>query len=393
MNQDRIINVDALRGFALLGILAVNIWAFADPYFGALAANPRLSHWDQAVRFIFALLFEAKFYLLFSFLFGYSFVLQMGEAEHASSDFKVRIMRRNLGLLALGLLHGCFLFQGDILTLYSVLGVLLLMSSHLSAERAVKRARWLVIVSVMLMLLIGVLFLVGGGGESETQDIHAKLAAFHGSVADTQAMLRKEFVAALAASPIGQGPSAMAMMLLGMVAGRMRVLANIDQFQHWIPRAQKWGFTVGLAGALAYAALSTFWVDGAGSIFGLAVTFATAPLLTAAYVATMLKFFETDSGRRVRAALAPMGKLALTNYLTQSLVLAFLFTGYGLRLMDRLPFAAVAAIVLTIFAVQMPLSAWWIKRYPYGPAEWLLRSVTYWSFPRRQAERAQPPLR
>lgn len=380
MNQHRILNVDALRGFALLGILAVNIWTFSDPYFGTLISNPRHGALDAAVRFIFALLFEAKFYLLFSFLFGYSFVLQMGGAEHASADFKVRIMRRAGGLLTLGVLHGCLLFQGDILTLYSLLGVLLLMWSHLSPERAIKRARRLVILSVVLMLVIALVMLLDSARNADTKDILARLAAFHGSAQATQSMLMSEFMVAFPTVLLGQGPSAMAMMLLGLVAGRMRLFSRVEQFGNWIGRAQRLGFTVGLAGATVYAGLSAYWPEqGPASVFGLAISFATAPFLTAAYVATLLKFFDTARGQRLRAALAPMGKIALTNYLAQSAVMALLFTGYGLRLCDELPSVAVAAIVPAVFFMQMAFSHWWLKRHTYGPAECLLRGITNWS--------------
>jgi uncharacterized protein len=393
MTQHRVLNVDALRGFALLGILAVNIWPFSDPYFGTLISNPAHGALDDAVRFVFALLFESKFYLLFSFLFGYSFVLQMGGAEHASADFKVRIMRRAAGLLMLGVLHGCLLFQGDILTLYGLLGVLLLMWSHLSPERAIKRARLLVILTVLLMLALALVMFLDSAREAETKEILAKLAAFHGSARETQSAIMSEFMVAFPAILVVQGPTAMAMMLLGLVAGRMRLFARVDEFGHWIGRAQRLGFTVGLAGAVAYAGLSAFWPEGAAPVFGLAISFATAPFLTAAYVATLLKFFDTTRGRRLRAALAPMGKIALTNYLTHSLVLAFVFSGYGLGLMDRLPVLAVALLVFLVFGSQMPLSAWWVKRFDYGPAEWLLRAITYWSIPRRQVAGVQPPSR
>jgi uncharacterized protein len=118
----------------------------------------------------------------------------------------------------------------------------------------------------------------------------------------------------------------------------------------------------------------------------------TAPFLTAAYVAGLLMLFDSRHGARVIAALAPMGKLALSNYLIQSLVMALLFTGYGLRLCDELPPIAVMALVAAIFGAQMALSGWWLKRHTYGPAEWLLRALTNWSWS-PQGAGAQPPSR
>ena len=137
MHQSRLLNVDALRGFALLGILTVNIWLFADPYFASGANNPRYAGaLDSGVRFVVALLFETKFYLLFSFLFGYSFTLQMAAAERAGAAFRPRMLRRSAGLVILGVLHGCLLFYGDILHLYGLLCCLLL-AVHGRQRRAV----------------------------------------------------------------------------------------------------------------------------------------------------------------------------------------------------------------------------------------------------------------
>ncbi len=123
----RLQNVDALRGFALLGILVVNVWAFADPYYASTETNPTFdSGLDHAIRFLVSLLFETKFYLLFSFLFGYSFTLQMAAAERAGTGFVPRMLRRQSGLLAIGLLHGALLYYGEILSMYAVLGLILL---------------------------------------------------------------------------------------------------------------------------------------------------------------------------------------------------------------------------------------------------------------------------
>jgi len=114
----RLEQVDALRGFALLGILAVNIWSFADPYYASSVSNPGYaSSLDHLVRWLVSVFFETKFYLLFSFLFGYSFTLQMTSAERSGERFVPRMLRRQLALLVIGLIHGALLFYGEILSL------------------------------------------------------------------------------------------------------------------------------------------------------------------------------------------------------------------------------------------------------------------------------------
>jgi len=380
MNQSRLLNVDALRGFALLGILAVNIWLFADPYFASGMNNPRYAGaLDVAVRFVVALLFETKFYLLFSFLFGYSFTLQMAAADRAGAAFRPRMLRRSAGLVMLGVLHGCLLFYGDILHLYGLLCFLLL-ALYGSQRRAIEIAAVLLLLAALMLAALGVLVLLGGDGTPDLKPVFAKLAAFHGDARSTQAYVAGEFPSTVALLLFGQGPSAFAMFLLGMAAGREQLFARVEVLRAWLPRILRLG-VLGGAGALFYALASEIAPGGAMIIFATALSVLTAPLLTAAYVAGLLMLFDSRHGPRVIAALAPMGKLALSNYLMQSLVMALLFTGYGTRLCGELPAIAVLALVPAIYLTQMAISAWWLKHHTYGPAEWLLRAITNWQFP------------
>ncbi len=390
---NRLPNVDALRGFALLGILAVNIWSFADPYFASGINNPRYpGALDVAARFAEALLFEAKFYLLFSFLFGYSFTLQMAAAERAGAAFRPRMVRRAAGLIVLGVLHGCLLFYGDILHLYGLLSFLLI-AWRGTQRQAVRYAALLLLLAAAMLFALGVFILLAGDAAPDPQSALARLAAFHGGAGGTQAYIMGEFPSTVLLLLFGQGPSALAMFLLGMAAGRRRLLAQVGAFRHLLPNALRVGLPVGLAGALLYAAVSEFDSGGAMVMFATGLNYLTAPFLTMAYVAALLMLFDSRHGARVVAALAPMGKLALSNYLMQSLLMAWLFTGYGLRLCDEMPPLAVLAVVPLIYSMQMALSAWWLKRHTYGPAEWLLRAITNWEWTAQARGRVQPPSR
>ncbi len=391
MNQSRLLNVDALRGFALLGILTVNIWLFADPYFASGVNNPRYAGaLDIAVRFVVALLFETKFYLLFSFLFGYSFTLQMAAAERAGAAFRPRMLRRSAGLVALGVLHGCLLFYGDILHLYGLLCFLLL-ALYNRQRRAIEVAAALLLLAALMLAALGAVVLLAGEGAPDLKPVFAKLAAFHGDARSTRAYVIGEFPSTVALLLFGQGPSAFAMFLLGMAAGREQMFAKVDTLRAWLPRVLRLGI-LGVFGAVLYALASEIAPGGAVIIFATALSVLTAPFLTAAYVAGLLMLFDSRHGARVIAALAPMGKLALSNYLMQSLVMACLFTGYGMRLCDELPPIAVLALVAAIYLTQMALSAWWLKHHSYGPAEWLLRAITNWQWLPQEAG-TQPPSR
>jgi len=377
----RLRNVDALRGFALLGILAVNIWSFADPYFASGMKNPHyLGVLDYLVRFIEALLFETKFYLLFSFLFGYSFTLQMAAAERAGAAFRPRMLRRAAGLMLLGALHGFFLFYGDILHLYGLLSFVLV-AWKASQRQTLRCAMALLLFAAAVFAGLGLWILLAGlDGPPDAVPALARLAAYHGSAQATQAYITGEFPSTIGLLLLGQGPSALAMFLLGLAAGRSQLFAHVDAFRHLLPRVLKVGLPVGLAGAVLYAAASEFPPGGAVAMFAMAVGYLSAPFMTASYVAALLLLFDSRFGPRLLAALAPMGRIALSNYLLQSLVMSLLFTGYGLRLCGELPPAAIFALVLAIYFTQMPLSAWWVKRHTYGPAEWLLRGITNWTY-------------
>ena len=380
--QHRLQNVDALRGFALLGILSVNIWAFADSHFASPTSNPAYSSaLDHAVRFAAALVFETKFYLLFSFLFGYSVTLQMDAAERARAAFLPRMLRRQAGLIGLGLLHGALLFYGDIMSLYGALGLILLACRHWPPARAAKLAIWLLSMMGMGWMLFGLLFI--GVTEAPPPDTSAldKLQAFTAGAAATQAYHLGHLPETIGIILLLQAPSAMALFFLGFAAGRLRLFEQPDLYLDAARRVLRIGLPMGLAGALCYAAAATYAPGGWFEITSFGFGQLTAPLLCFSYVAAALLLFARPAGRRVEALLAPMGKMALSNYLLQSLLLGLLFTGYGLRLIDRLPPLAVLACVPPIYALQILLSRWWLARYRYGPGEWLLRAATIAAIP------------
>ena len=386
----RLLNVDALRGFALLGILAVNIWAFADPYYASTSTNPTYdSALDHGVRFLVELLFETKFYLLFSFLFGYSFTLQMAAAERAGTAFIPRMVRRQGGLLAIGLAHGALLYYGEILSTYAILGLVLIACRNLRPQRAVKIAAWIVITAATLWTLLGIAQLaVGEFTGSTSSETATKLSAFSGSAADALAFHSHHLGETIAVIAIIQAPSAMAMFFLGFAAGRKKVFADPQRYASQLHRIIRIGLPVGLGGSAFYASAATFAPGGGIETVAFGIGQITAPFLTASYVALGLTLFTTSSGAKIERVLAPMGKIALTNYLLQSAVLGVLFTGYGLGLVDQLSPIVVLAIVPIVFCAQIGLSTWWLKRHVYGPAEWVLRAVTNAEIPawRRRPE-------
>jgi uncharacterized protein len=383
----RLADVDVLRGFALFGILMVNITYLASAYHGTGVEDPGFaSPLDEAVRAFVAVLFETKFFLLFSFLFGYSFTLQLAAAERADARFVPRFLRRLAALFAIGVLHAVVLFPGDILTTYAVLGLILLAAHQIRPRTAVRAAAVLLVLTSAAYLLLAVA--IQASGDSGIDPVSAATgaeeatAALRGGVTSVITEHLAQLPDVLCLLVCFQAPAAMAAFLLGLAAGRNRAL--VDPLHHLgtLRRLQIWGFALGLPGAAVYGYASLERPGTAVDVLALGIDVITAPLLAAAYGATVLRVAHTRRGGAVAAALAPAGRMTLTNYLMQSLVGALLFTGYGTALVGRIGPAGVAGIALALFAFQVAGSRWWLRRHAYGPVEWLLRAVTNLSWPR-----------
>jgi uncharacterized protein len=385
----RIDDLDALRGFALFGILVVNIGAFASGYYGVGLADPAFD--GPLDRFMLGLvrtLFETKFYLLFSFLFGYSFSLQMASAQRAQHAFVPRYLRRSLGLLLLGIGHALLWFHGDILLTYALIGVVLLRLRGLAPRAAIQLAITLVLVTALGWALVGWMLLGEDGGlaAQQAQQIHGEVArataAYRGSIGATIGQhineLRSSVWLVLA---LVQGPCALAMFLLGLAAAQSNVFNGLADKRKQLWQTLLIGAPVGLAGALCYNFWSATPTQIGQSLLGLAMGILTAPALTAAYVAALLLVLQRPQGASFGAWLAPAGRMALTNYLMQSLVCAVLFTAWGWGLIGRLAPLTVSLIAVAIYLVQLGVSRWWMRSHVYGPVEWLLRAVTHWQLP------------
>ncbi|GAA3393037.1 DUF418 domain-containing protein [Cryptosporangium minutisporangium] len=369
----RVLDVDAIRGFALFGIFAVNVTFMASGYPGNLVTDPDFrSGLDDAVRALSSVLIDMKFYVLFSFLFGYSFTLQMDSARRADAAFTPRMLRRIGGLFVLGALHTVFLYGGDILTTYAVACLALLLLRNVSDRTALRIAAGLY--AVVLLSLVSSALLVDRSafvpGEAEAlangaESTQALLGGWGDVIGEHLAGLP---LLLLQAATL-QGPTALALFLLGMVAGRGQWLAHVTGTEPVLRRIQWTGFPIGLLGGLVYAA-----AGGNNNTFAVAVSVATAPLLAAAYVATLLRVMHRTPA--VRSALAPAGRASLTNYLAQAAIGLVVFTGIGFGLAGTFSPLALFGFTLAVFAVQLLISAVWLRHFRYGPAEWALRWLT-----------------
>jgi uncharacterized protein len=220
-------------------------------------------------------------------------------------------------------------------------------------------------------------------------DALAAIDAYRGSIGTTIAQHWKELTGGVWFTVLFvQGPFAFAMFLAGYALGRRNALAD-----PWRQPRVLWllcalGLAPGLAGSAAYAFSALPSAGAAWELPGLAVDLLTAPLLSMSYAAALLLAMRTQPGARLAGWLAPAGRMALSNYLMQSVVCAFLFTAWGLRLFGSVSPLATFCIAVAIFAAQLPLSAWWLRRHAYGPVEWFLRALTIGAWPAWRRARA-----
>lgn len=372
--RTRIHDIDALRGFALLGILVVNITFAASGFPINVADDPTYSSGlDHAVHWLSATFVDMKFYLLFSFLFGYSFQSQLEAAQRVGAAFKPRMLRRLAGLFLIGWLHMIFLITGDILTVYALLGLVLL------AMRGVKDKTALIVAGAIyayLFLALGTsaLFL----DTSSVIDPTTAVAAAQETTRNLAGSFGDVIGEHLKALPLYglsqltvQGPTTLAVLLLGMVAGRRRLLSNVTGKEQVLRKIQLVGFPVGILGGTVYASSG-----GNGDTFAVLASVMTAPILAAAYVATLLRILRSGRGRGLGNVLAPAGRMALSNYLGQSVATLLIFTGVGFGLVGQVSPLETFGYAIAIFAVQVGISHWWMTRYGCGPVEGVLRAVT-----------------
>ncbi|MFD3415912.1 DUF418 domain-containing protein [Streptomyces cyaneofuscatus] len=382
----RIVEVDALRGFALCGIFLANVLVMSGlDGLGGGSAGPTASGLDQVAHWLVMALVQTKFYLLFSFLFGYSFTLQMNAAERDGAPFAPRMLRRLLGLFVVGALHAVLLYPGDILTTYALLGLVLLAARAADPARMWRAALRVYGVVAALYLLLGAAVALAGTGEGDgglAASAAELTTAYRGGPADV-VRANMDAWSDILAGLLMMGGMVVAAFLAGFVAGRRRLLADTGTPDRTarLRRICLWGLAVGLPGGVLMAAGTVGPLGARWEIPMFIVGMLTAPALSAAYACGLLLWFTTPRGARLAARLAPAGRMALTNYLTQSLVMALVFTGYGAALYGRVGAAAALGGALLFYGFQLAASTWLMSHHRLGPVERLLRAVTLWGRP------------
>ncbi len=382
--QRRIDTVDILRGFSLLGVLLVNMLAFSGPFFYTPVHQMQPIH--RAVTLFIKFFAQAKFYTLFSFLFGWGMAIQMERAEQRSARFIPVFLRRTLVLLMIGLIHAILIWEGDILTNYATLAFLLLLCRKLPNK--------VLLVAIVVCILTPVLLsapiepvenFVQAYGEAVDglrqqmfigfqQNVHAD-----GSYLDVT-IHRWRYLVSTNSRIIFYAPHIFGMFLLGLYVGRNRILHDIPKHLSLFRKVLWSGLIVGFICNLIFVAVENSPVLVPPEYFGLATAGARSiggPALCLFYVSTIVLLTQRRDWYERLSPLANVGRMALTNYLTHSILLTLVFYGYGLGFYGRFGPAITIILTLVIYRIQISTSAWWLFRYRFGPAEWLWRTLTY----------------
>ena len=383
--NERIATLDVLRGFALFGILLMNIEAFSGPL--DLAFSGIDQHWQGIDRWADELVYifvQGKFFTLFSLLFGVGFAVMAQRAEMAGRDFNRFYLRRSLGLLVIGVLHAVLLWSGDILIIYALLSFVLL------AFRGVPQ-RWLPLLGVASYLAAaGLVLLIGLLMQFVPEDAKAKMSADAmasierqrqaygqgGYLEALQQRLRDIGVAMTALTLVG--PQVLGMFLIGSWFARSGAIARPEQHARlW--RQLRW---LALPLGLAVMLLSVYCLEYiAPGRFDLRVAIAS---ILAAVAGLLMCLGYLGWGVRFSGALqwlAPAGRMALSNYLLQSLVCTLVFYSYGLGWFEQMGRAWQLVFAVLLFGVQVIVSRCWLQHFRFGPVEWLWRAFTYLQLP------------
>jgi len=364
---------DRLRGIALLGIVVVNA-AFIGISTDGFTQGSVDGAANLLTAFLVVCLAEGKFYLLFSFLFGYSaaFILRDNSAPN-----RRRYLKRLFALFLLGIAHAVFFFIGDILITYSILGLLLLGISR-SSDRALRRWTMAAVsVSVLLILAIASLAAAFPGDSSGLADLDSALAT--GSFAEASLARLELLPQVFLVVFLLQAPMAFAAFTLGLRASRHRLLANPETHIKLWRRLAIWGWGIGLplqgiAAVLQVNAIANGNQVSPTGAAGLALGFITAPILTAGYIGSIA--FLITRKPNFLAVMAPAGRMSLTVYIGESALLSLIFAGYGLGYFGQWGALPVVLASIASWAILSVFAWLWMKRFTQGPLERVFAIIT-----------------
>jgi uncharacterized protein len=361
--------IDALRGIALFGILVVNLAAFHSGVSMAIGGGVA----DSATNAVILWLFTGKFILIFSFLFGWGV-----HTQAAREAFRARYLRRLLGLFLIGVVHGAFFFFGDILATYAILGLFMLrpVLRDWPVRKLVRSA--VILLGVQALILLAALML--GVNEDASLGEYAKHSAqlyMTGGFWEVVPQRLADFAITLA-SCLFYGWGLVAMFRLGLAAAKTFAEGGIAAARPLAQRIALLALPAGLVANAVCAVLSVA-VPGKWALIAALVQQALfMPVLALGYLAAAALILTSRAADRIVAVLSPAGRMSLSVYVGQSVIMSLLFHGYGLGLARSIGSSAGVLVCVAVYAALLGFSHLWLGAFRIGPLDWLLRSITEW---------------
>ena len=387
--ENRIVSLDILRGFAILGILIMNIVSFST--ISASYSNPFAEGTIEGVdkwAFIFGEVFaNHKFMSLFSILFGASILLITQKIEDKGKSATKTHFLRNMWLLLFGLIHAYVLWYGDILVSYALCSVWLYWFRK-------KSAKALLVVSIIFFLIGCFLIYLQGvslpywpkeflqeartSWQPQAEVISSEKQAYLGSWLQQQphridtAQKLQSYVFLM-----GNGWHITSLMLLGMALLKLKILTAQKSIRFY-KGMSFFGFGIGLTlGALGLIInYNNGWTYEFSMFQGSLYNLLGSIPMAMGYIGLVMLLAKSKYYNVIQNWIAPIGKMALTNYLLQSIIATLLFYGYGFGLFSKVNRAELWGFILIIWTIQILYSSWWLSKFKLGPFEWLWRSLT-----------------
>lgn len=383
----RIITLDIIRGFALFGILLVNMQYFNTPKFFMVGSDMRLFDGtaNQLANHFISIFATGKFFTIFSFLFGLGFYIFIERIQEKGLPSLRFYRRRLVFLFILGLIHGILIWSGDILLPYSLAGFFLLLFRN-SQIATIKK--WAIALFGIFTVIIGFLYYLSTIAEkisnsdlAYTQLVEQALIIYqNGSYAEILAFRLGEEVPLVLLNLMIVVPVVLSVFLFGLYVGKKGVLKNIHEHKHWIAGVWKknliYFVTLTIASLLLKTDAVIVPVYAHDAVIEM-LNYITGLIGSFFYITSLTLICLKDQWLFRLKFLAPVGQLALTNYLMQTIICIFLFYSFGLGLFGNVTPVLGIVLTITIFFIQIIFSNYWLRKFKYGPVEWLWRAFTY----------------
>lgn len=392
----RIDIIDALRGFAIFGILMVNMPLMFSPLVeGVMSPSLGNDTIDILAKVLITFFFEGKFFVLFSFLFGFGFYIFLHKDGEPGKDVLKTFRRRLFWLLLFGIFHVTFLWEGDILIYYALFGFLLILFRKSSIR---KISIWMMVFFLIPIIFIGFLSMLPSILASNPEALAAFEQGNQEQLLATQDLVNKAYKVYskgsyveiinmnweqwgfLSIGLIMFYPTCMVMFLLGLVMGRKGILADYIANLPLFKKVLWYTLPIGIIFNLLFL-FSIYKAEPSGLGFwgfiGIVASIIGGITLMFAYVSGLILLYAKGKFGKLFSGFSAVGRMALTNYLSHSLIALLLFRSIGLGFYGKPEVWQGIILTLVIFGLQIPFSKWWLSKFRFGPLEWLWRSLTY----------------